>query len=82
MGMIDVAGTLRRRLLAAGIQIQNVSIGDRTDKKTWTVDPLKSQKLSENIIAAFDITAPDEMVNVEIVALEKRIEALEAKIGG
>lgn len=80
--MIDVAGTLRRRLLAAGIQIQNVSIGDRTDKKTWTVDPLKSQKLSENIIAAFDITAPDEMVNVEIVALEKRIEALEAKIGG
>lgn len=77
--MIDVAGTLRRRLLAAGIQIQNVSIGDRTDKKTWTVDPLKSQKLSENIIAAFDITAPDEMVNAEIVALEKRIEALEQK---
>jgi hypothetical protein len=79
MGMIDVAGTLRRRLLAAGIQIQNVSIGARTDKKTWTVDPLKSQKLSENIIAAFDITAPDEMVNAEIVALEKRIEALEQK---
>jgi hypothetical protein len=55
--MMNIAAQLDRTLKAAGVAIVGVSIGDRSDKSTWTVQPSTLQAAAQPTISAFDITA-------------------------
>ena len=52
------AARLDRVLKAAGVPIVSVSIGRRTDKSTWTVQPSDLQAAAQPIIDAFDPNDP------------------------
>ena len=55
--MLNIAQTLDQQLKAAGIAIVGVSIGDPTNKSTWTVHPPELQASAQSVIDAFDIDA-------------------------
>jgi len=57
--MTDLARALDHACRAAGVTIVGVSIGDRTDPSTWTVDPPDQQLAAQPVIDGFDIAAAD-----------------------
>lgn len=57
--MMNIAGTLDQQIHAAGIAIVSVSIGDATNKSTWTVQPPNLQTQAQSIIDGFDIPSEE-----------------------
>lgn len=62
---------LRLALLAAGVPVVGVTMGDRDDKTTWTVSPASLQSAAQAIIDAFD---PADSVH-EQAELDEQVKA-------
>ena len=54
----QTAARLSRALVAAGVQIVGVSIGDLANKATWKVQPANLQGAAQPTIDAFDPNDP------------------------
>jgi len=53
-----IAERVTRALLSAGVPVVGVTIGDRADTATWTVQPTDLQAAAQPIIDAFDNDDP------------------------
>jgi hypothetical protein len=56
--MASLAAQLMRMLTAAGVPVVGVTIGDDTDKATWTVQPASLQAAAQPTIDSFDPADP------------------------
>lgn len=89
----NLTANLFRAIVAANVPIVSLSIGDPTNKATWTVQPANLQSAAQATIDAFDPNDPalaraeadaavtaDEDVTVLIPALLKHWPAMQAEI--
>ena len=54
---VNIAGRLKKALVAAGVAVADVSIGDATNRATWRVYPANLQGAAQLMIDAFN---PDD----------------------
>lgn len=61
--MSNIAARLYRALLAAGVPVVMVSIGDERDRRTWKVQPSSLQAAAQALINAFDPNDPQLLID-------------------
>ena len=81
MTILLIASRLPRAIKAAGVPIENVSIGDPANKATWTVQPPDLQGAAQPTIDAFNpddpayVTAEQDAAIDGLTALRALAEA-------
>ena len=69
--MLNIAGTIDSQLVAAGIIVVSVSIGDPADKSTWTVLPANLQGAAQPTIDSFDVPAEETLWQWWVIRTER-----------
>ena len=67
----NIAARLDRAIKVAGVPIVGVSIGNVTDKTTWTVQPESLQNAAQSIIDGFDPNA-QSVLDADIASLAQQ----------
>jgi hypothetical protein len=60
---MTLAARLKQQLVAAGVSVTDVSIGQRADKSTWLVEPSLLQTAAQPIIDAYVEPTPAQLLD-------------------